>query len=164
MYNVHFHGKSYQNTSSCFSDFQGAAMGKGSQNKSQNLSSEVQVFQMPWPDQFQDWCFQGSSPRIILVTSLKIKTVIVHITYVRIIPNASDGQTGLADDKGSRACEVWVKTNKWERIYFSGSTITEGEEGLVERGQESKLQQCWTQEMCYYAWWWMLTRFIVVIS
>lgn len=134
MYHVHLQGKSYQNTSSYFSDFQGAAMWKGSQNKSQNLSPKVQVFQMPWLDQFHDWCFQGPIPRIILVTSLKIKTVIVHITYVMIIPNASDCQTGLADDKGSRACEVWVKTNKWETICFSGSTITEGEEGLVERG------------------------------
>ena len=92
MHNVHLQGKSYQNTSSCSSDFQGAAMWKGSQNKSQNISPKVQVFEMPWPDQFQDWCFQGSIPRIILVTSLKIKTVIVHITYVMLIPNAGDKQ------------------------------------------------------------------------
>lgn len=81
MYNFHLQRKGYSKTSSCFSDFQGAATWRESQNKSQSHSLQLQAFEMPWPDQvFKDWCFQVSIPRTIKKKKKKtLKTVIEYL-------------------------------------------------------------------------------------
>lgn len=134
MCNFHLQGKGYPKTSSHFSYFPGSAMRKESQSKFHILFPKVQVLEMPWPNQFQNWGFQVSIPKYhcFLKSKVSSKWKWWESISVIFIPDTGDSQTGLARGQGGRrACKLLRRTNRAESIYFLRSTVDEGRKDCV---------------------------------